>query len=367
MSSTIYTAGKIFTGEEILQHHAVEISNGRIIDVQPISNYNNETIVTLGEDALLAPAFLDIQLYGAHGRLLSVFPDRETVEAIYQYSKNGGAAYSMPTVATNSYPVFFQCIDAVRNYWEAGGKGILGLQIEGPWISKAKKGAHLEKYIFSPDIEQVKALLDYGKGIIKMITLAPEVVSPEIINYIQEQGIIVSAGHSDAAYETATKVITDCQIPTATHLYNAMSPLSHRAPGIVGAIFNHSKVMSSIIPDGYHVDFPAIQIAKKIMRERLFAITDAVTDTTTGDYKHTLDGDKYVANGTLSGSALTMVKCLQNLVRHADIELEEALRMCSLYPAQAINKDTTLGKIATGQEAIFVVLDEALNVLQVLD
>ena len=277
---------------------------------------------------------MDIQLYGAYGRLLSAFPDRETVEAIYLYSKEGGAAYCMPTVATNSYPVFFQCIDAVRAYWDAGGKGVLRLQVEGPWISVEKKGAHLEKYIFSPTLEQAKALLDYGKGIIQMITLAPEVVAPEIIDYIQEQGIIASAEHSNANYETATRVITACRIPAATHLYNAMSPLQHRAPGIVGAILDHDKIMSSIVPDGYHVDFAAIRIAKKIMQERLFAITDAVTETTTGDSLHYLDGDKYRADGTLSGSALTMAKCLHNLVHHVGIGLEEALRMCSLYPVR---------------------------------
>lgn len=367
MQSTIYTAGKIFTGAEMLKDYAIEVSEGKIISIQPAHNYTAQETIQLGEDVLLAPALIDIQLYGADGRLLSVFPDSRTVDAIYQYSKKGGAAYCMPTVATNSYPVFFQCIDAVRAYWDEGGKGVLGLQVEGPWISVAKRGAHLEKYIFSPTLEQVKALLDYGKGIIKMITLAPEVVAPDIIDYIQGQGIVVSAGHSDANYTIATKVITDCHIPTATHLYNAMSPLQHRAPGIVGAILDHDKIMASIVPDGYHVDFAAIRIAKKIMKERLFAITDAVTDTTIGDYQHCLDGDKYMANGTLSGSALTMVKCLRNLVFHVGVELEEALRMCSLYPARAIQLDEQLGKIAIGYEAKFVILDKDLQVKQVLD
>ncbi len=367
MPSTIYTAGKIFTGENTLTDYAVEVSDNIIVSVQPTHNYNTIEIIQLGEDNMFAPAFIDIQLYGAFGRLLSVFPDKETVSAIYQYSKEGGAAYCMPTVATNSYPVFFQCIDAIRAYWNDGGKGVLGLQVEGPWISVAKRGAHLEKYIFSPTIQQVKELLDYGKGVIRMITLAPEVVSSDIINYIQEQGIIVSAGHSNATYETATQIISDCRIPTATHLYNAMSPLQHRAPGIVGAILDHENILSSIVPDGYHVDFAAIRIAKKIMGERLFAITDAVTETSIGDYQHYLDGEKYTVNGTLSGSALTMGKCLHNLVHHVGIELEEALRMCSLYPAKAIKVDHRIGKIAVGQEAKFVVLDKDMQLMQVLD
>jgi len=367
MAAQFYFAEKLFTGEKLLENYIIQVDGGKIIGLKPQSQYANIGTIHLGENVLVAPAFLDIQLYGAHGRLLSVFPDKETVEAIYQYSKDGGAAYSMPTVSTNSYPVIFQCIDAVRAYWENDGKGILGLQVEGPWISKAKRGVHLEKYIFSPTLEEAKALLDYGKGIIKMITLAPEVVAPEIIDYIQEQNIIVSVGHSDADYETATRIITNCNIPTATHLYNAMSSLQHRAPGVVGAIFDHEKIMSSIIPDGHHVDFAAVRIAKKIMGNRLFAITDAVTATTLGEYPHELDGDKFIANGTLSGSALTMGKCLYNFVHHAGIELEEALRMCSLYAAQAIGANQRLGKIAVGYEAKFVVLDKDLQIKNIVD
>ena len=137
-------------------------------------------------------------------------------------------------------------------------------------------------------------------------------------------------------------------ITTVTHLYNAMSPLQHRAPGLVGATMDHPSVMASIIPDGHHVDYAAIRIAKKVMKERLFVITDAVTDTDKGDYLHKKAGDKYEAGGILSGSALTMDKALQNLVNHCNIELAEALRMCSLYPAQVIKMDHKIGKIGKG-------------------
>jgi N-acetylglucosamine-6-phosphate deacetylase len=132
-----------------------------------------------------------------------------------------------------------------------------------------------------------------------------------------------------------------------------MSGLQHRQPGLVGATLNHSTVMASIIPDGYHVDFAAISIAKKIMQERLFVITDAVTTTKDGHYKHELFENKYESNGTLSGSALTMEKAVLNLMQYCNINFEEACRMCSLYPAKAINLDHEIGKIEIGYKAAF--------------
>ena len=140
-----------------------------------------------------------------------------------------------------------------------------------------------------------------------------------------------------------------------------MSPLQHRSPGLVGAAFDHQQISASIIADGYHVDYAAIRIAKKIMQQRLFAITDAVTTTTEGYYQHQPEGDKYTADNILSGSALTMYKALQNLVNHVGIETGEALRMCSLYPAQVMQIDNQLGRIATGYKAKMVVLPALLN------
>ena len=247
-----------------------------------------------------------MQLYGANNRLLAVYPDVQTVADIVHYCKRGGAAWCMPTVATNTYEVIFKCIDAIREYWNNNGKGALGLHVEGPWISMERRGAHNPDWIFSPTIEQVKELIDYGKGVIKIITLAPEVCTPQIMEFIQSQNIIVSAGHSNATYEQAIETFNKTGINTVTHLYNAMSPLQHRAPGLVGAVLDYPLVKAAIIPDGHHVDYAAIRIAKKILGERLFAITDAVTATTEGWYKHELEGDKYTSNGILSGSALTM-------------------------------------------------------------
>ena len=145
-----------------------------------------------------------------------------------------------------------------------------------------------------------------------------------------------------------------------------MSGLQHRAPGMVGALFNHATAMSSIVPDGYHVHFDAIKIAKKMMGERLFCITDAVTTTNTGMYQHTLVGDKYESRGVLSGSALTQLKSIKNLVDKVGIELTEAIRMCSVYPAKVMKHDSIKGSIEKGGKADLACLSEELSLIKML-
>lgn len=360
MNISAYAADKIFTGHEWLTNHAVLVHDGIVDSIVRVEEIAPGVPVKNYSSCFLAPAFIDLQIYGAEGSLLAVKPTIDTLAKTYGYAKAGGAAHCLPTVATNTYEVFYACIDAVRSYWKNGRSGILGLHIEGPWINKAKRGAHIEELIHSPTIQQARDLLDYGKGVIKMITLAPEVCSNEVIELIKSYGVIISAGHSNSTFEQATSLFNNGVI-AATHLYNAMSSLQHRSPGMVGAIMQHDQVVCSIIPDGHHVDFAAISIAKKVMKERLYIITDAVTETNEGYYPHTKDGDKYISNGILSGSALTMAKAVKNCVEHAGIKLAEALRMASLYPAKTIGMDNELGKIEKGFKAYFIVMDDTMN------
>ena len=362
MSTTLkaYIADHIFTGDNWLSHHAVIIGDNKIKELVPVQSLPSSIATEQFDECIIAPAFIDLQIYGADGKLLAVYPEADSLVKLKEYCEKGGAAYCMPTVATNTAQVFYNCIDAVRDYWQKGGEGILGLHIEGPWINPVKRGAHIESLIHAPSLKEVDELLNYGKGVIRIITLATEQCDKEIIDRILLDDIIISAGHSNATYEQS-KVGFANGITAVTHLYNAMSPLQHRQPGLVGAAMNDAKVMASIIPDGFHVDYAAIRIAKKAMGERLFAITDAVTETTEGQYPHQLAGDKYEAANILSGSALTMTKALQNLVNHVGIDLGEALRMCSLYPAQVIKSSNFLGRIAPGYNADVVILNKELG------
>jgi N-acetylglucosamine-6-phosphate deacetylase len=357
----ILTADRIFDGEDWLTGQAIIIEAGLIQDVVPRASVPGSQPLADFRGKFIAPAFIDLQIYGALGKLLAVHPEPDSLFKLKEYCNKGGAAWFQPTVSTNSYDVFYKCIDAVKEYWKLGGDGVLGLHIEGPWINPLKRGAHIESLIHKPGVQQVRDLLAYGGGVIRMITLAPEVCGREIIDLVHSYGVFISAGHSNASYTEAMEGFS-FGIDAVTHLYNAMSPLQHRAPGLVGATFDHPTIPASIIPDGHHVDYAAIRIAKAVMGKRLFAITDAVTETDKGFYPHKLVGDKYESGGILSGSALTMAKAAKNLVDHCHVDPAEALRMCSLYPARVVRMDGQLGRIKKGFKSSLVVLSEGFEV-----
>ena len=179
-----FIADRIFTGDEWLDDHAVLIESNLIKDVVPSSSLPENIPKKIFDGCILAPAFIDLQIYGAYGKLLAAYPEADSLFKLNEYCSKGGAVFCLPTVATNTMEVFYKSIDAVRDYWNKNGEGILGLHLEGPWINPVKRGAHIESFIHSPTINEVKELLKYGKGVIKMITLAPEVCSKEIIDCI---------------------------------------------------------------------------------------------------------------------------------------------------------------------------------------
>lgn len=357
-------ADAVFTGEEWTRQQAVLVEDGTIAALLPESELPADVDLRRLKGHL-APAFMDIQLYGAEGLLLAEHPTVEALQALERHCRAGGTPFCLPTLATNSIDVFHRAIDGVRQYWAGGGTGILGLHLEGPWIHPDKRGAHMLEFIHPPTEREVRDLLEYGRGVIRMITLAPEVCDPALVRLIREEGILVSAGHSAATYAQAMRAF-DEGIPAITHLYNAMSPLQHRAPGLVGAAFRHPSACASIIVDGHHVDFEAVAIAKQVMGRRLFVITDAVTDTDSGPYRHQRAGDKYECNGILSGSAISMHGSFMNLVEKVGVEVEEALRMCAQYPAEVLGMGGTHGKIAPGYTAQFVTIGKRSELLEVL-
>jgi N-acetylglucosamine-6-phosphate deacetylase len=360
MTSTLYTPGTLFTGEEFLSGYAVEVTSGRVTALIPSDALPGSAEVH-PLPGLLAPAFNDLQVYGGDGRMFSLRPSVVALQATYDYCARGGATRFMATVATNAPGVMEAAMDAVNQYWEEGRPGLLGLHLEGPYLNPVKKGAHLSRYITTPTMEGLAGLTSRAAGTLKMMTLAPECSDADCVRYLIDQGVLVSAGHSNATYEQATAAFR-MGIPTATHLYNAMSPLEHRAPGLVGAIFDGTP-FASVVADGIHVDFRAIRIAKKIMGERLFLITDAVTEATSDSYTYIREGDRYVReDGTLAGSCLTLALAVRNLVTHGVTTPFEALRMASLYPARVAGLDRELGRIAPGYRADWVTLDEGWNI-----
>jgi N-acetylglucosamine-6-phosphate deacetylase len=352
-----FQADEIFTGSGTLTGQCILTDNNIISGILPAGSLPKEYGLQSFPGCLIAPAFIDMQLYGGNGKLFSHSLNTESLDATYAYCTTGGCAHFMITMATNSMENFFKGIDAAAAYMASGKRGLLGLHLEGPWINPVKRGAHIEAFIKKPTREEILAILERSRGIVKMITLAPEQCDDEIINLLMENGILVSAGHSNASYSRAIHAFK-MGVPAATHLFNAMSPLQGREPGMVGAIYDNQNVMSSIICDGVHVDFASVRISKKIMGERLFFITDAVTSIEEGYYHHIFQGDRYtLPDGTLSGSCMTMMSTFKNAVQHAGISVEESLKMCSTYPAGLL-KDPFLGRIQVGQHADFNIINK---------
>ncbi|MHB1921820.1 MAG: N-acetylglucosamine-6-phosphate deacetylase [Chitinophagaceae bacterium] len=357
-----YHHGILFTGEEVLLDQALLVKDGFIQGFSQSSDIPDGYQRVDLEGGLVAPALIDLQIYGGMGHLFSLYPSVEALQGIYRYCLGGGAGYFQATVATHSTEMMLAAIEAVRSYQQQGLAGLIGLHLEGPYIHPQKRGAHLTQYIQIPTRADIELLLEKGKGIITMMTLAPERCDPELIRLLLDHGVVVSAGHSNASYQEATQAF-DQGIQTGTHLFNAMSAFQSREPGLVGAIFDHPGVNCSVVADGIHVDFAAIRIAKKIMGERLFLITDTVEVNKEGDYIYIREKDRFVTqHGTLAGSLLTMMSAVRNMVERVGIPLEEALRMASSYPAQVAGKGNSLGKLKPGYRADLVVFDSDYRV-----
>ena len=306
---------------------------------------------------LVTAGLIDLQIAGSGGYLFSSNPTPEALAVITGSILATGTTGFLIALPTNTMEVYHDAFRAVR---EHPHPAVLGLHLEGPFISHAKRGAHAKELIRVPATEIVHELLAEAGGTIRMMTVAPEVCSPEVIQVLKDHGITVSAGHSNATFVEASEGFA-AGIETTTHLFNAMSPIHHRDPGLPGAVFNSDTARASIIADGIHVDYTMLAIAKKIMKERLLLVSDAVEENDLGAYRHVLQPDRYtLPDGTLSGAKLTMLDAVKNCVRHAGIDLYEAIRMASLYPAQLI-RASERGRIAPGARADLIMTDSNMD------
>ncbi len=344
---TALTNATIFTGKEKITGKALIIEDYKIRGLAAINSVPKDSGILDCENCVIAPGLIDLQIYGSGGYLFSNKPSVVALKSMADALEMTGTTGFLPTLATNSMEIFREAIKIVK---ENPHPAVLGLHFEGPYINPIKRGAHLIQYIKRPEKKEIEELLREADGALKMMTLAPEMCDPEIIKLLKDNGVVISAGHSNATFEEAMLGFKN-GITTTTHLFNAMSPLHHRDTGLPGATFQSDNIYASIIPDGIHVDFNTLSISKKIMKQRLFLITDAVEENKEGAYIHVRQKDRFtLPDGTLSGSCLTLLQAVRNCVEHAAIPLDEALRMASTYPAQLIGA-TDLGKIEPGSKA----------------
>jgi len=345
---------KIFTGSEWIRDKSIVIEDGRIAKIAP---GNGEGV----KNGFLCAGFVDLQLYGGGGNLFSNQATTDCITSTFEeHIKTGTVAFQI-TLNCSPKNTMSQAIQACKNYQ---GKGLVGLHLEGPFFNPVRRGAHQEAFIQKPDMAFIESLISETNGLPTYLTIAPEMFESAVLNRLIESPIMVSIGHSEASFEQANAAINQ-GISRITHLFNAMSQWQSRALGIVGASFS-SDAWTSIIVDGLHCDFESVKLAKKLKGDRLFLITDAVTNDVSGPYFFSQTDGRFTNDaGTLSGSSLTMQEAVQNCVEKANISLEEAIRMATIYPAQVANLDQDLGSIEVGKRACFIHFSDDLTIQQV--
>ena len=364
-----FTNGVIYTGYEILYGHAVIVENDLIKAVVPEEELpHGIQQVNLNGNNLTA-GFIDLQLNGCGGVMFNEQTTVETLEIMQATNLKSGTTSYLPTFITSPDEGMKSAVKVMRDYLAKYRNQALGLHLEGPYLSKEKKGVHREKYIREITPEMKTFLCD-NADVITKITLAAENPTAQYIPNFVEKGIIVSLGHSNATYEVANQAI-EKGISFATHLHNAMSPISSgRAMGVVGAVLD-SDLYAGIIVDGLHVEFGNVRIAKKVKGDKLCIVTDATAAAGSdiesfifvGKTVYVRDGKCYDANGTLGGSSVTMIESVENAVKKVGISLDETLRMCNLYPARAIGVDDHLGSIDADKIANLTVFTHDFKVI----
>ncbi|MXP49125.1 N-acetylglucosamine-6-phosphate deacetylase [Pantoea sp. Eser] len=365
--------GRIYSGHQILDNHAVVIANERIDRVIPRESLPSDVEQRDVSGAIIAPGFIDLQLNGCGGVQFNDDIDAlsvETLEIMQRANEKSGCTSFLPTLITSSDELMQRAIETMRAYLQKHQHQALGLHLEGPWLSKAKKGTHNPALIRLPDAAMVQYLCENAHVITK-VTLAPENAGSDVIRQLTEAGIIVSAGHSNATYEEA-KAGFCAGVSFATHLYNAMPTFAGREPGLIGALFDSPDVYCGIIADGLHVHYANVRNAKRIKGDKLVLVTDATAPAGAaisefifaGKTIYYRDGLCVDENGTLSGSALTMIEAVQNSVEHVGIALDEALRMASLYPARAMSVEKQLGSIEAGKIANLTVFTRDFKIIK---
>ena len=368
---TVLRNARILAGDEFRDDLAVVIEDGRITalvsDAAPQLGSADEQ-VDLGGGWLL-PGFIDAQVNGGGGVLFNNTPDVESLRTLAAAHRRFGTTGLLPTLISDDVQVMRRAIDATRAAIAQGVPGVLGIHLEGPYIAPGRKGTHDANKFRVPDADEIAMAASLDNGV-TLLTLAPERVPLESIRALVERGVIVAAGHTAASYEEARAGL-DAGIRGFTHLYNAMSPLTGREPGAVGAALEDRDSWVGIIADGVHVHAASLRVALAAKpRGKVMLVTDAMppvgADSPSyelyGEVITAVDGVVRNAAGSLAGSALDMATAVRNAVHLLGLPLDEAARMASRYPAQFLNLDDRLGEIAEGYQADLVLLDDALQV-----
>ncbi len=361
----------IINGRIVLENEVLD--GGNIIFDEKIKRISMDTDVSGCETidakgAYVLPGFIDIHIHGYKGCDASDANRDELLKMAELLPENGVTAWcpTTMTVAAETIQKSLDIIDKLKNEKIKGAK-ILGANVEGPFINPKKKGAQSEEFILPPDIDFVLK----NKNVIKLITLAPETDTDFSFTKEASKYVTVSVGHTDADYETAKKAF-ECGADHVTHLFNAMPPLAHRAPGVIGAAFENDGVFCEMIADTFHIHPSLFKTVFKLKHEKLVLITDCMRAGGMPDGEYTLGGQKVTVKGiecrlddsTIAGSILTLNKALYNFMSNVNLPIWQAAKAVSLSPAQSIGEADMRGSLSEGKYADIVIADDKINIVK---
>ena len=368
-ASITIVAQRIFDGSNMRGPGSVRISQGRIESIT-FGEAAAPASIHLPADAILAPGFIDLQVNGGGGVLLNDQPTEAGIRNIVAAHRKGGTTGCLPTLITDRSEIIERLAAVVAARPEI--PGVLGFHLEGPALNRSRKGIHPEAEIRVPDRRDLAAIKSLGGCGRSIMTLAPECVPASMIDELIGAGLRVSAGHSDATAAEIRQAV-DRGVSGVTHLFNAMSQLSAREPGLVGAALEDDRLFAGIICDGIHVDRACLRIAFRCKgRDRLMLVTDAMSLVGTNDRKFVLQGRQITLHenrltshdGTLAGAHLTMIEAVRNAVALIEISLVDALIMASQTPAAFLGLESELGRIAPGYRADLVAFSSDFEVVR---
>ncbi|CDZ68483.1 N-acetylglucosamine-6-phosphate deacetylase [Neorhizobium galegae bv. orientalis] len=365
------TGARIFDGTLWHEDAALVFAGGKIEAIQSTSKLPDSIERIDAGGGLIVPGFIDLQVNGGGGVLLNEEPTVAGLRQICAAHAKFGTTALLPTLITDTYEITSRTVEAGKQAKAEGVPGFLGLHLEGPHLSVARKGAHDPQLIRPMEEKDIELMLSC-RGVFDamMITVAPENVAAEQAARLAQAGFMVSLGHTDTTYETA-KTYAEAGVRTVTHLFNAMSPLGHRQPGVVGAALDIGSLYVGIIADGIHVHPAAMGVALRAKNGpgKIFIVTDAMSTIGTDMKSFTLngreilrqDGRLTLADGTLAGADIDMISSVRFAHEALDLPVEEALRMASTYPAEAAYLADRKGALKPGFDADFVILTNELS------
>jgi N-acetylglucosamine-6-phosphate deacetylase len=372
MSLRAFVNGRVLTASGIESGLAVLVEQGRIAAVVTADAPRAAQAERYDlQGRLLLPGFIDTQVNGGGGVLFNDAPTVDSLRTIAAAHARYGSTGLLPTLISDELQVMRRAVAAVDAAIAEGVPGILGIHLEGPFLSPERKGVHDPAKIRAIDTQgvEIAGLLKRGKT---LLTLAPERTTPEVIRELAARGVIVAAGHTAASYEQ-TRAALAAGVRGFTHLFNAMTPLGSREPGAVGAALDDPHSWCGLIVDGHHVAPATLRIAIRAKAAgRMMLVTDAMPPVGAADPTFRLNGELVSCRdgicltpaGVLAGSCLDMASAVRNSVRMLGLPLDEAARMASAYPAAFIDLEATHGRIAAGCVADLVVVNDNVEVVE---